>query len=141
MRSAFVQIIAASAAGFVTLAAPYAVLAQTQWQVVPAPSAYDFPQQAMDEGLSGRATVRCNATSSGVIENCEILSETPEGYGFGQSAVRIVQRGQLVPSADGQPYRDYQITVPFTLETARPVEAKTKPVPRTGEKPSPKPRP
>ncbi len=140
MRSAFVQIIAAVTAGFVALVVPHIALAQSKWQVVPLPDAFDFPQEALDEGLSGSATVSCNATNNGVVETCELVSETPEGYGFGQSALRIVRRGQLIPSADGQPYRNFQITVPFGLDTGEPDDAEAPPAPRAIWKSAPSPR-
>lgn len=140
MRRASVQIIAATVVGFVGILAPHVSLAQVQWQVVPPPAPLDFPQRAMHEGLSGRATVSCDASSQGVIENCEIVSETPEGYGFGLSAVQIVQRGRLVPSADGQPYEGFQITVPFTLDVAIPAETDVQTANRKGIKSPLKPR-
>ena len=140
MRRASVQIIAATVAGFVGIVAPHVSLAQVQWQVVPRPVGDEFPPKALDEGVSGSATVSCDATSEGVIEACVIISETPEGYGFGQSAVRIVQRGRLVPSADGQPYEGFHITVPFNLGTEEPVDTEATPAYRATWKSAPRPR-
>lgn len=85
------------------------------WSIPPAPRASDFPQAALDEGLSGVALVQCVARADGRLTDCQVVEETPAGYGFGESAIRIVQRGCLTPSPlrdDGAPFT---VRIPFTL--------------------------
>ena len=49
--------------------------------------------------------------------NCQVVSEDPAGYGFGEAAVRIVERGRLAPlTIDGAATNaTFQVTIPFTL--------------------------
>lgn len=49
--------------------------------------------------------------------NCRVASEDPVGYGFGEAAVRIVERGRLAPlTIDGAVANaTIQVTIPFML--------------------------
>lgn len=70
---------------------------EPQWSVRPMIRAQDYPGRALREDLSGSAVIRCHVGSNAVPSNCEILSEDPEGYGFGPAAIGIIQRGRLAP--------------------------------------------
>lgn len=48
-----------------------------------------YPHRAHVESVTGRALVACAARSDRTID-CAIERETPEGYGFGDAAVRIL---------------------------------------------------
>ena len=85
------------------------------WSIPPAPRASDFPQAALDEGLSGVASVKCAARTDGRVIDCQIVEETPAGYGFGESAIRIVQRGCLTPSPLREDGAAFTVRIPFTL--------------------------
>lgn len=47
------------------------------------------PAESLTLGREGRATLTCAVTARGLLRDCVILHETPEGFGFGQAAVRI----------------------------------------------------
>lgn len=85
------------------------------WSIPPAPRESDFPQAALDEGLSGVASVQCLARADGRVTDCQVVEETPAGYGFGDSAVRIVQRGCLPPSPLWEDGAAFTVRIPFTL--------------------------
>lgn len=92
------------------------VITNVQWSRPPRPTADDFPQRAMDRGVSGSATIQCTATASGRPANCRVVSETPSGMGFGAAGLRVVQRGVLSPNtvdqaADGS---TFTVAVPFS---------------------------
>ncbi|MBJ7486111.1 energy transducer TonB [Brevundimonas sp.] len=93
------------------------VITNVAWSRPPRPTADDFPARAMDRGVSGSATVSCTAQANGRPANCRVVSETPAGMGFGQAAVRIVQRGQLSPrTVDGAATNaTFTVRVPFNL--------------------------
>lgn len=93
------------------------VITAVQWSRRPAIQAGDYPVQALQLGLSGRVVVRCTARSDGAPVNCQVVSEDPAGYGFGEAAVRIVERGRLAPlTIDGAATNaTFQVTIPFTL--------------------------
>lgn len=93
------------------------VIRTVQWSRRPEIQAGDYPAQALQLGLSGRVVVRCTARSDGAPVNCRVVSEDPVGYGFGEAAVRIVERGRLAPlTIDGAATNaTFQVTIPFTL--------------------------
>jgi TonB family protein len=47
-----------------------------------------YPPRAFNEGVSGSATVDCLVDGAGLLA-CTVVSEEPEGYGFGEAALRI----------------------------------------------------
>lgn len=58
----------------------------------------EFPERAMARGITtGAATLQCKATPNGSLTECSVLSETPAGAGFGQSALRAARTGRLSP--------------------------------------------
>lgn len=69
----------------------------------------------MIEGLQGRAVVRCVAADDGHLTSCVILSETPEGQGFGEATVRIAQDILRVSTTtpDGASSVGAHVTVPI----------------------------
>lgn len=146
MRSRSVQIIAASALAFVVCSTPAMASSEShssgersaksahapqieylldnaeehatsdKWLVAPRPTVNDYPMAATLAGVSGSATVNCSASSDGIIGDCVILEETPEGYGFGESAINIARTGRLVLSENGDPIRHTKMRFPFNLE-------------------------
>lgn len=56
--------------------------------VDPAETVNLTPPFASALGISGQATIRCQAPADGPPVDCIIVSETPEGFGFGEAALR-----------------------------------------------------
>lgn len=55
------------------------------WRVQPAP---EYPRDALRAGLvSGFAVVNCLAMPNGRLDDCEVESEFPVGYGFGEASI------------------------------------------------------
>ncbi len=67
------------------------------WQVRPQITAADYPARARQENVpTGSVRVICTAQAlGGQPEDCEVVSESPEGYGFGQAGLDIMHRGRL----------------------------------------------
>ena len=71
-----------------------------------------------DAVKNAEAVVGCTA-SSGRIESCEVLSETPPGCGFGAAAVSIVRERDLRPRQSFDRRRQtvtFTVRVPFTFD-------------------------
>lgn len=84
-----------------TGAASDAVITAPRWLRAPRP---EFPDRARSQGIrSGRVTLMCDISQLGVPSDCEILSETPAGYGFGPAAVLAARRAAATRS--DAPYR------------------------------------
>lgn len=61
------------------------------------------PGRANNEGVSGQSHLICELGPEGRFQQCVVLSETPEGYGFGKAhALRVL--------------RDYQLKIPKGTE-------------------------
>ncbi len=72
------------------------------------------PPEARRRRIPGRAEVRCVIRADTRLESCRISSESPEGLGFGASAVRIAEtyyRVRPATTASGQVVEGGQITV------------------------------
>jgi len=62
------------------------------------------PDRAIRMGVSGDATIRCVATSAGVLVNCWVEQESRPDFGFDFAALFIVQRVRIKPvTTSGQP--------------------------------------
>jgi len=83
--------------------APYIrVVAHDGWAVVQQWERWrDFyPGKARGDGVSGEAEVKCSAGADGKV-GCEVLSEKPEGRGFGDAALKLQSRLALSPPPGG----------------------------------------
>lgn len=76
-----------------------------------------YPDRAQRMEVSGRVTMRCRVTESGELTQCQIASETPAGYGFGDAALRLVPYFRLNPlDLDGRAVAGRMITVPVAFQ-------------------------
>ena len=48
-----------------------------------------YPDAALRSNVAGEVTLQCTVTAQGHMTACNASSETPEGLGFGQAAIRI----------------------------------------------------
>ncbi len=62
-----------------------------------------WPGAAYQTRLDGRVRLRCKIDVHGLAEACEVISETPEGKGFGRAALELRPTFKLAPTmgADG----------------------------------------
>lgn len=87
-----------------------------RWLRQPRDLARYYPPRALARGVEGQALLNCLVDVRGALE-CSVISETPEGWGFGAAAVRISEDYRMVPAMrDGQavPGR-YRMRVPFEM--------------------------
>ena len=63
-----------------------------------------YPTEAMKRGRSGKALIGCDVTIEGALRNCEVVSESPSGAGFGAAAVALTPQLLMKPAMrDGRP--------------------------------------
>ncbi len=58
-----------------------------------------YPQGARRSNLAGRVQLQC-VVQSDLRASCSILSETPQGYGFGDAALRVARSYRARPTLD-----------------------------------------
>jgi len=74
-----------------------------------------YPREAFMQGLAGQVVLDCNVDVEGRL-TCVVASETPEGRGFGEAALRIASAHVMRPATrDGAPApARYRMVVPFS---------------------------
>ena len=87
-----------------------------------------YPDVAQRESKTGTSTIKCVVTPRGSLTNCQVLSESPAGYGFGQASVRMARVFKIKPATrDGKPVEG-TITLPDPLDPAAVAAAQCTPI-------------
>lgn len=87
-----------------------------KWTVAPQPTDRDYPARALRHGILGVVSVMCVSNPDGMVSNCTAAEENPTGYGFGESAIKIVQRGCMNTYSPELPPKVISVKVPFSLD-------------------------
>ena len=80
-----------------TPAAEAPAAASVRWS---APPRIETPPKALQDKVSGVATLRC-AFMDGSPTACRIVAESPPGYGFGTTALRATRSARAANGLDG----------------------------------------
>lgn len=72
----------------------------------------EFPRRAQIAEREGVAVVEVLIAAGGTVTDARVISETPEGYGFGQAALNSVSQWHFETAEPGV----YRVTVRFTME-------------------------
>jgi TonB family protein len=78
-----------------------------------------WPAAAGRKGIGGKALISCGLDIQGLLKNCVVVSETPEGSGFGQSALLLAGSFKMTPKKiNGKPVDggDLRIRIPIVFE-------------------------
>jgi len=88
------------------------------WAARPVPTPDDFPPFAAAMGVSGWAEVNCRVTDEGLPNACTAMRARPDGLGFAEAAVRVIQRARLTPATPGSTpeEREFRVRVPFNIK-------------------------
>lgn len=94
------------------VAAPAPEALNPRWVRKPTPQEFqrNFPDRALSMGKAGRVVMSCKITAAGMLDKCEVISETPTGLGFGKAALAMAGLFRLVGEVEGQ-----SITVPIVF--------------------------
>lgn len=57
-----------------------------------------FPTQALQQGRSGTAVIKCTLTVESVLSGCQVVSETPRNQGFGEAALTLAPDLNIRPA-------------------------------------------
>lgn len=74
------------------------------------------PDRVNQTGKGGEAKVLCKVSGAGSLEDCWLEHETPQGWGFGDAALKLLAHVQMKPlGARGEPVADrpFAITIEF----------------------------
>ncbi|HEY1879497.1 MAG TPA: TonB family protein [Caulobacteraceae bacterium] len=80
-----------------------------------------YPGAALARGVGGRAMINCVVTVLGSVRDCQVVSESPPGYGFGGAAIALTPQFQFWPAKhDGSPV-EAKINIPIVFSTYAPL--------------------
>lgn len=71
-----------------------------------------YPQEAQRAGVSGKAVLDCFVDAGGWLRDCNVATDEPSGFGFGEAALRLVPLFHMKKSETGA---RAQIPITFKL--------------------------
>lgn len=77
-----------------------------------------YPDRALRNNIAGRAAVSCKVGHFGWLRACEVVSETPGGYGFGDAGRRIAERTRAAAAEPGGDLTGVKVRVPLSFTPA-----------------------
>ena len=83
---------------------PPAVITNPRWERQPSGDQLmrAYPDRALRAEVGGLATLNCLVQPSGRVADCNLINETPGGYGFGRAAQGLTRHFQISPrTVDG----------------------------------------
>jgi TonB family protein len=86
---------------------------------IPADIAAAYPPVAANLGLAGEVSVHCGLSDDGRLKGCKVVSETPQGYGFGQAALSLTG-GYRAPAIQASGVGPHEITFPIRFSMPKP---------------------
>ena len=94
---ALLSALASQEAPLLAAPTPVAPAAPLRWVV---PPRVETPPKALQDQVNGTATVRC-AFTDGAPSGCQIVAETPPGYGFGMAVLRGARTARAESGING----------------------------------------
>ncbi|WP_281187194.1 TonB family protein [Asticcacaulis taihuensis] len=66
-----------------------------------------YPDRALNDEVEGTVTIDCAINASGRVTSCDVVNESPKGYGFAAATVKaFIKYAKVDPSSVGGQLRD-----------------------------------
>jgi len=96
------------------------VIGRPQWTQLPSAGAVvgGYPAEARTQGISGaRVVMACVVGTGGAVQDCQVISEEPAEFGFGQAALALAPHFRLsVWTEQGLPTVGGRVTLPIRYQ-------------------------
>ncbi len=76
-----------------------------------------FPRLALMRNVGGQVDMRCRVLQSGGVSHCDVVDETPSGWGFGRAAQELSPKYRVSMRDRGHPEPGSWIRGSIPLET------------------------
>ena len=88
-----------------------------RWLEQPRNLARYYPPRAIERSIEGDVVLNCLVRVSGLLD-CEVVSESPDGWGLSQAALRIAGAYRMSPATRGRVAVEgrYTMLVPFRID-------------------------
>ncbi|WP_372781604.1 TonB family protein [Phenylobacterium sp.] len=109
------SLLALAGAGRGWAAAP-TVITNPDWLAKPTGEAFAnaYPPTAVKLTMPGRAIIACGIDEAGRLQDCAVVSEAPQGLGFGQAALSLAGGFLMRPmTVNGQPIAGGRVRIPI----------------------------
>lgn len=95
---------------------PTPTITNPRWLRQPRDLASYYPSRALARDITGQVVLDCRVDVNGVL-HCQVASETPMNWGFGDAALRIARDYRMVPVMQGGQAVEarYRMRVPFEV--------------------------
>ncbi len=92
------------------------VITNPDWAGLPSAEVFAnlYPKAAIQQNLSGNATIQCMVSAAGALQGCFVVTESPKGVGFGEAALRAAASFKMRPmTKDGAPVEGGTVRIPM----------------------------
>jgi protein TonB len=78
-----------------------------------------YPSRAQSVSKAGRVVLKCRVNANGTVSSCDVVSEDPADFSFGDAAVKLSKLFKMRPQlADGRPVEGAEVSIPIRFEPA-----------------------